>query len=301
MTIPYNPGAFLDLPPEASAPDQALVHLLPIPYEATVSYGGGAAGGPEALIAASAQVELYDRDFDDEPALRYGVHTRPALDLDGLPPASAVGRIADAVADACRPGRFLLPLGGEHTVSVGVFDGLARALGGAFDVVHLDAHADLRSAYQDEPLSHACALRRIAEHPACRKIWQLGIRSVCPEEVGFIRGNPARVRTWFAEQMADGSWRGELAAGVEGRRVFLTFDVDALDPAVVPGTGTPEPDGLGWRQVLSVADTLAGSAGCEVVAMDCVETAPSPGLHYSEFNVAKLLYGMLNRLPQFRR
>jgi len=290
-----NPGAFLDLPPEAADPAAARVHVLPLPYEATVSYGGGAAEGPAALVDASAQVELYDRDFDEEPALRYGVHTHPPPDLAGLTPEAAVERIASRVAEIARPGRFLLPLGGEHTVSVGVFSGLAQAWGETFDVVHLDAHADLRDTYRDEPFSHACALRRIAGHPACGKIWQLGIRSVCPEEVGFIRGRPERVRTWFAEDMADGAWREELRAGLAGKQVFVTFDVDVLDPSVVPGTGTPEPDGLAWRQVLSVADVLAGS-GCGVVAMDCVEVAPAPGLHYSEFGVAKLLYGMLNRL-----
>ena len=296
MTLePRDAGAFLGLPPEASDSERARVHVLPIPFEATVSYGGGAAGGPAALLEASRQVELYDRDFDAEPALAYGIHTHPPVMFpEGGTPADAVARIARRVAAIARPGRLLLSLGGEHTASVGVFDGLARALGGTFAVVHLDAHADLRDAYEGEALSHACALRRIAGHPACGRIWQLGIRSVCAEEMAYIRANPGKVRIWFAETMADGAWREELRLGVAGRRVVVTFDVDALDPSVVPGTGTPEPDGLAWRQALAVADVVAGSAA-SVAALDCVETAPAPGLHYSEFNVAKLLYGMLNR------
>ncbi|MDR3077883.1 MAG: agmatinase [Planctomycetota bacterium] len=291
-------GAFLDLKPPHCSRDFARVAVLPVPYEATVSYKGGTALGPAGLIEASRQVELYDRRLDAEPALTYGVRTLPALPLTpGEETKAMLERLAGRVEELARDGRFPLVLGGEHSITPGVFAGLALAKPGQdFDIVHLDAHADLRDSYEGNPHSHACAARRLLEHPACRKIWQLGIRSFCAEEAAFSRARPNRLRRWLAEELApdrNGSWRRELAEGLAERRVFLTFDVDALDPAVAPGTGTPEPDGLSWRTVLEIGELVAGAAE-EVIGMDAVEAAPRPGLHYSEFAVVKLLYLFLN-------
>ncbi|MCB0042023.1 MAG: arginase family protein, partial [Caldilinea sp.] len=145
MTTPDN---FLGLDEAASAFDRAGVLVLPIPFEATVSYGGGTADGPAAIITASQQVELYDREYGEEPAMRYGVHTLPALALPEEP-AAAVDAIAAAVEAAARSGKLVVGLGGEHTISVGVGRGLLAALGGPLTIVQLDAHSDLRDAYED--------------------------------------------------------------------------------------------------------------------------------------------------------
>ena len=284
MTTPDN---FLGLEAEFSAFERARVLVLPIPFEATVSYSGGTADGPAAIIAASQQVELYDREYDAEPALRYGVHTLPALELPN-DPETAVDAIRTAVAEVARTGKFVVGLGGEHTVSVGVGRGLLDALGGPLTVVQIDAHSDLRDEYEGTPYSHACIARRLLEHPAIDQVLQLGIRSVCPEEVAFVRANPDRARVWYAEAVHDGNWRQEFIERVRGRRVFLTIDVDGLDPSIVPATGTPEPDGLTWRETLDILRTLTQHA--TVVGMDCVELAPSPGLHMADFAVAKLIY-----------
>ncbi len=278
---------FLGLEATLSSFERAGVLVLPIPFEATVSYGGGAAGGPAAIISASQQVELYDREYDDEPALRYGVHTLPALDLPD-DPERAVEAIRAAVADVARTGKFVVGLGGEHTVSVGVGRGLLDALGGPLTVVQIDAHSDLRNEYEGTPYSHACIARRLLDDPAIEQVLQLGIRSVCPEEVVFVRANPDRARVWYAEAVHEDKWRDDFIARVRGRRVFLTIDVDGLDPAVAPATGTPEPDGLTWRETLDILRTLTQHAA--VVGMDCVELAPSPGLHMADFAVAKLVY-----------
>lgn len=282
-----TPDNFLGLEAEFSAFDRAGVLVLPIPFEATVSYGGGTAAGPATLIDASQQVELYDREYDLEPALQYGVHTLPALDLSD-DPAAAVAAIRGAVASAARTGKLVVGLGGEHTVSVGVGRGLLDALGGPLTVVQIDAHSDLRDAYEGTPYSHACIARRLLDEPAVEQVLQLGIRSVCPEEVAFVRSHPDRVGVWYAEAVHDGSWRTEFIQRVQGRRIFLTIDVDGLDPAVVPATGTPEPDGLTWVETLDILRTLNNHA--TVVGMDCVELAPAPGLHLAEFAVAKLVY-----------
>lgn len=282
-----TPDNFLGLDAESSSFERARVLVLPIPFEATVSYGGGAAGGPAAIISASQQVELYDREFDDELALRYGVHTLPALDLPD-DPETAVEAIRSVVAEAARTGKLVVGLGGEHTVSVGVGRGLLDALGGPLTVVQIDAHSDLRNEYDGAPYSHACIARRLLDDPAVEQVLQLGIRSVCPEEVTFVHANPDRARVWYAEAVHEDSWRDEFITRVHGRRVFLTIDVDGLDPAVVPATGTPEPDGLTWRETLDILRTLTQHA--VVVGMDCVELAPSPGLHMADFAVAKLVY-----------
>ena len=284
MTTPDN---FLGLADAHSAIETARVVVLPIPFEATVSYGGGTAAGPYAIINASQQVELYDREFDDEPALRFGVHTLPPLALPDVP-ERAVAAIAAATAAAAARGQLVVGLGGEHTVSVGFGRGLLAAHGGPITVVQLDAHSDLRDEYEDSPYSHACVARHLLDDPAVEQVLQLGIRSVCPEEVAFARTNPARVRVWYADQVHAGDWRSEFIRRVQGRRVYLTIDVDGLDPSIVPATGTPEPDGLTWRETLDILRTLTAHA--EVIGLDCVELAPVDGLHMADFAVAKLLY-----------
>jgi agmatinase len=278
---------FLGLPPEQSDFDRAGVLILPLPMEATVSYGGGTGDGPAAIIAASCQVELYDREFDSEPATHYGIHTLPALNLP-QDAAAAVAQIAQAAATALSTGKLLVGLGGEHTVSVGMGRGILQAVDGPLTVVQIDAHSDLRDSYEDSPYSHACIARRLLEDPRVEQVLQLGIRSVCTEEVDVARSNPERVRVWYAEEVHAGGWQQELAERTAGRTIFLTMDVDGLDPSVIPATGTPEPGGLSWWQTLEILRTVA-SAGT-IVALDCVELAPSPGLHMADFAAAKLVY-----------
>lgn len=286
MSVPDN---FLGLPPDVTA--AARVVVLPIPYEASVSYGRGTAEGPAAIIRASQQVELYDRAYDAEPALLYGIATAEPLSLPA-DPAAATAQIAAAVADLARDGRLVVGLGGEHTVSLGFGRGLLAALGGPLTVVQIDAHSDLRDRYDDTPYSHACVARRLLETDGVEQILQLGIRSICPEEVALARARPDAVRIWYREALRVDGWRDELIARLRGRRVFLTFDVDGLDPAVVPATGTPEPDGLTWVEALDLARTVARVA--TVVGLDCVELAPAPGLHAAEFAVAKLVYALIS-------
>jgi agmatinase len=281
------PDNFLGLEGAAGAFDTAGVLVLPVPLEATVSWGAGAAAGPRAIISASQQVELYDREHDREPAFDYGVHTLPAVELPGDPDA-AVDRIAEAVAEAAASGKLVLALGGEHTVSIGVNRGLLDALGGPLSVVQVDAHCDLRDEYDGSPYSHACVARRMLDDRRVEQVLQLGVRSVDLEEVAFRRDNPGRVRTWYAEEVHRGGWREELRERLAGRRVHLTIDVDGLDPSIVPATGTPEPDGLGWQEALDLIGTVAGEA--EIAGLDCVELAPRPDLHAADFAVSKLLY-----------
>lgn len=304
---PYNPGAFLDLPPEACDYDRSRVVVLPMPLEESVSYGGGTARGPEAILFASSQVELYEIQRDSEPALDYGIHTLPAPEVFAAGKEANAEEAIAAIAEETRRhlavGKFVLGLGGEHTASFGIARGVAAARGD-FTLVHVDAHADLRDEYQGNRLSHASVVRRIAELPQCRAILQLGIRSTSPEQMDFVRKHASKkqvrplVRTWFADEMhRNSSWKDEFRKFVAGRRIFFTFDVDGLDPSIVPATGTPEPNGLTWRQLMKIARIVAKHADC-CVAMDCVELAPVQGLHYADFTVAKALYEMITMFLQ---
>jgi agmatinase len=277
---------FLDLAGPNADAATAAVHVLPIPLEQTVTWGRGTAAGPAAIIEASTQVELYDREFDAEPALEYGIHTLPALELpNGI--LDAVEAIEAAVVAAAGRAKLLVGLGGEHTVSAGFGRGLLRALGGPLTVVQIDAHSDLRDEYEGSPYSHACVARRLLETRGIDQVLQLGVRSIDVEEVAFAREHEDRVRIWFAEDVHDGGWR-EVAAHVRGKRVYLTLDVDGLDPAVVPATGTPEPDGLSWKEACEIVRVVADAAS--IAGIDCVELAPRLGQHAADFAVAKLLY-----------
>jgi agmatinase len=282
-TLP--PDNFLGLDGDASGYARSAAVILPIPYEATVSFGQGAREGPRAIIHASRQVELYDRELDDEPALQYGIYTLPALAPDVRGPEPTVAAIAACAEEHLRSGKLLVGLGGEHTVSVGIARAVRLACG-EFVLVQIDAHSDLRDSYEGSPYSHACVARRVFDMGAM--VVQLGIRSICRDEIELIRSEPERLRVYFAEDVHAGAHLAALPDLVRGRTVFLTIDMDGFDPAFVPATGTPEPNGLTWAQGLEIVRIVAREA--KVVAIDCVELAPIPGQHASDFFAARLVY-----------
>lgn len=279
------PNNFLGLEEEHSAYSNSAALILPLPYEGTVSYGQGTRFGPQAIIEASQQVELYDRELDDEPALTHGIHTLPALAPMVSGPEDVVDSIAAYAEEHLHSGKLLVALGGEHTVSVGTARAV-QAVYGDFVLVQIDAHSDLRDTYEGSPYSHASIARRIFDMGAT--IIQFGIRSICREEVEFIRREKERVHVSFAEDVHVGQHLANLPDLLHGRAVFLTIDLDGFDPAYVPATGTPEPNGLSWAQGLDIIRTITQHS--RVVAIDCVELAPTPGQHTSNFFAAKLVY-----------
>jgi agmatinase len=288
------PGGFLNLPQKHRSAHGARVHVLPVPYEETVSYETGTGDGPAALILASQQVEHYDPDFGGEPALAYGIHTLRHAGPRFKDAEAMMRTLADAAEKAVRAGKLLFSVGGEHSITPGLLRGVIRASEGPVTVVQIDAHADLRDSYEGSRYSHACAMRRCLDENAAAVIG-LGIRSFCLEEALFIKENSRRVSTWTADgiESADPAELSRaLGAAVHGRRIYLTIDVDGLDPSVIPATGTPEPGGLSWRQALAIVKTVGSAA--EVVAVDCVELAPRRGLHMAEYAAAKLMYKTLS-------
>ncbi len=292
MSYEWLPEAnFLGLDAQHSALEPSQVVLLPVPYELTTSYGQGTRQGPRALLHASHQLELYDREFGRECALDWGVHTLPLLAPSYASPDAVHAEIAVAVADYARSGKLLCVLGGEHSISGAVARGL-HDVHGPFVTVQLDAHADLRDSYEGTPYSHASAMRRVIDNGG-GPVLQLGIRSLSVDEAAFMREEPGLVQTFFAEQVHAGEHREALRSFVSGKPVFLTIDVDCFDSALMPATGTPEPDGLLWHEVLDIVRTVAGASE-RVLAFDVMELAPIPGLHAPDFLAAKLTYKVMS-------
>lgn len=289
---------FLGLDDESSQLGKSVVYVLPIPLELTTSYIGGTKHGPVALLEASQQVELYDFDYDCEPAPTYGVYTLPALHPILASPKAAVESITAAVSELLPSldDRLLVTLGGEHSLTPGVVAAFAAKFPDLI-VVQIDAHSDLRDEYEGTPYSHACAARRMLPYAS---VIQFGIRSASAEEIQFARTSD-RVQIFRADTMRLDSARTYLEkvrTAVAGRPVYLTLDVDGLDPSVIRATGTPEPGGIGWYECLELIKTVAESG--RIVALDCVELCPSAGEQASAFTAAKLIYKSINYVMHAR-
>lgn len=269
-------------------PATAPVVVLPAPLESTVSYGSGTGRGPAALLRASGELEFTDEETGRPLWVDGAVGTLPAPWLPS-DPAAAVDALADAARDVLARDAFLLTIGGEHTVTAGPFRAVTERHPGV-GIVGIDAHLDLRTEYDGTPWSHACVLRRIVEAHDPAVLW-VGARSVCAEEWAFLTerraaGRPIDVR--WAHELAEETTNDWIDRAVDAlpETVYLTIDVDGLDPAVIPGTGTPEPGGLDYRTALRFVRTLA--ARRRIVGADVVELAPIEGQQVSEFTAAKL-------------
>jgi agmatinase len=270
-----------ELPP--LAPADARFHVLPVPYEKTVSYGAGTAKGPAAIIAASSQLERWDGASD--PGAE-GIYTWPAIDCSA-PAAQVIEAIAAAVAKILALGKMPVVLGGEHTVTGGVIRGYLDAGVRDFGVVQIDAHADLRQAYEGDPLSHASVMRRVVE--AGLPLVQLGNRAYCEEE----REARARykVHAIDADQLVPQGLRSITLPADFPPQVFFTLDVDGMDPSVLPATGTPVPGGLGWYQTLGLFESVARQR--RIIGFDILEFAPIAGFHAYDFAAALLAYKLM--------
>lgn len=285
--VPPETG-FLGLSGEdAGAPESARAVVIPFGLEATVSYGRGTARGPQAILAASPELEFFDDELWCEPFREIGIAT---LKPPAIPSRveAALSVLEQAVEMVLAAGKFPLVLGGEHSLTVGTVRPFVRRFSD-LAVLHLDAHADLRDAYLGERFSHACTMRRVLEHPGLRAV-SVGIRAISAEEVPFLEASSGRIHVHWARESS--RWRlDEIVAPLRGRPIYVTVDVDVLDCGLMPATGTPEPGGLSFAQVCTVL-RAAAEAGC-IVGADIVELAPIPGLHACDFTAAKLAYKLL--------
>lgn len=271
--------------------EKAHVVVLPVPYEATVSYGRGTAKGPDAILDASAQVELYDEELGSQFASS-GVATLPALDVAGRKPEELSAIITPAVKKILDDGKWPLVLGGEHSITPHVVKAI-HDIENDFTVVQFDAHADLRQEYEGEPMSHACALARAREY--CKAV-QVGIRNVSPEGAAAIEREGYPI--FYSRDMRSGDgWMEKALSSIESEKIYITMDLDAFDGNIMPATGTPEPGGMDWWQVTGFMKMLFQNK--KVMGMDIVELAPIPGFHACDFLAAKLGFKAISYLKAF--
>jgi agmatinase len=286
---PHAPTEYPPLGGEPDATSDPAAVIVPVPYERTTTYRKGTVRGPSALLQASTQVELYDEETRTEP-LAGGVLTLPPVECDGMP-----DELAHTVEELCRPhmdaGRLVGCLGGEHSVSLGAIRA-ATAAHGPLGILQIDAHPDLRDEYEGTNFGHGCVMRRALDSNLVERLVGVGLRAVSDEDSEVISSDP-RVRPFYAFELA----RTEPDAWIEAvvaqlpETVYLSFDLDGLDPSVVAGTGTPEPGGLSWWDALALLRRVFSAR--RVVGFDVVELLPEPPSCVSDFAAARLVFKML--------
>ena len=265
-------------------PQTARVTIIPAPLEYSVCYMEGTAKGPQAILDASSQMELYDEELDCCP-IEVGVYTRPALDYSHMSHAQALEATGAAVREVLERGQLPLTIGGEHSLSAPPIAAV-RDYYPDLNVVHIDAHGDLRNEYEGTPLSHASIERRVVDMGI--PLTEIGIRSFSPEEAEFMKSRPNVAIVW-GYSLANGT------ATIPWERLtqhtYVTIDLDALDPSEMPAVGTPEPGGLHWYQLLDLFREICRRT--TIVGMDVVELCPMAGQTRADFLAAKLVYKMI--------
>jgi agmatinase len=279
--LTYPP--FLGEEGTARDPAGAAAVILPVPYDRTSTWRKGADRGPSALLEASGTIELYDIQTDSEPWKR-GILTSPPI-LHEAGPEKLAERVRASVGEVLARGAIPVVIGGEHSVTIGAVEAAADAFPG-IAVLQIDAHADTRESYEGSSHNHACVMARARER--C-PIVQVGIRAVDASELDGL--DPDRV--FWAHEIAgrgDDGWMDDVVSLLP-ENVYLTIDLDAFDPSLIPATGTPEPGGLGWYEVNELVRRVARAR--KIAGFDVVELLPMPGAHASDFIAAKLVHRVL--------
>ena len=267
----------------------ALFVVVPVPYDLTSTYQPGSRRGPAAIIEASTNMELYDEELKKETYLA-GIHTTLPLTIDARGPKNMINAVRKKISKVSVQNKIPVMLGGEHSVSLGAMQALKEKYP-RLSVLQLDAHADLRESYQGSPYSHASVARRISE--ICPLI-QVGIRSMSKEESDFLP--QSKVKSYSADfALENKDWCETICKDLSGD-VFVTIDLDVFNPSIMPSTGTPEPGGLYWRDVLRLLKLVSRS--CKIRGFDVVELAPIPGIVAPDFMAAKLIYRLMGYITK---
>ena len=284
QTIPFNFGG---LPRDEWTWENSRVVFLPVPYDLTTSYLPGARRGPMAILEASTHMELFDEVLERETA-RIGFCTLDPLEAVASGPEEMVGLIQTFVEPVLQADKFPVVIGGEHTVTIGTVRAVKERYP-RLSFLQLDAHADLRVCYEGTPFSHACVGRRLAE---LGPLVQVGVRSLSLEENLYLKTAPVKSFFWHSLSGTP-DWVEQVCRALSAE-VYVTIDLDVLDPAIMPAVGTPEPGGLDWKTLTQFLAHLAREK--TVVGFDVVELAPIPGLVAPDFLAAKLIYRFLGSI-----
>ncbi len=267
--------------------DRARVVVVPVPLERTTTYGRGTRRGPAAILEASRNLETFDEELQVETYQKVGLCTLEEMDTESGSLEEALHRVQETVRSLLKDKKFPVLLGGEHSLTPPAVAAVAKKFSDSC-VLQIDAHADLRPSYLGNPNSHACALRRALKF--CPAV-QVGVRSLSKEEAADLP--KLKTKIFWAKDLAGRpaeDWADQVVEALSPR-VYLTIDLDGLDPSIMPATGTPEPGGLSWAQVTGLLRAVARER--TVVGMDVVELLPTPGLHAADFLAAKLIYRTL--------
>ena len=277
-----NDRTYAGIPQKYAGLETSKIVLIPVPFDGTSTWQKGADKGPEAFLDASENMELYDIETESE-VYKQGIYLAEPIDEKSSPEA-VVEKVHATVKDYILRNKFVTIFGGEHSISIGTI----RAFNECFDnltVLHIDAHADLRKEYEGSKCNHACA---VYEASQTTNLLQVGIRSMDVAETTVMD----REKTWFANEMVTDEYWMDNVLEAMGDNVFITFDLDAFDPSIMPSTGTPEPGGLLWYETMDFLRQVFAEKN--VVGFDIVELCPRPEEKSSDFLAAKLYYKMLS-------
>lgn len=277
---------------------QAKAVILPIPYEKTTTYRQGCQNGPEAIITASDQLEAYDIELEREICHSTGIFTTEAIASTKLNPdltpevmmEIVTSRVSELIAD----GKFAIALGGEHSITAAVVKAYQQVLSEPFTVIQIDAHGDLRSCYEGSIYNHACVMRRVLDLGL--PTLAVGIRSICLEEAQLIKQQQLPI-VWAKDIYRQPDWIEKAISKITTDKVFITIDLDGLDPSLMPGVGTPEPGGLNWYELTKFLRAVFTRH--QVIGCDVMELAPTLDSVVSEFIAAKLVYKLIGYSDRF--
>jgi agmatinase len=284
MNIRVEPGAYGAIPEEFCRYGTASIAILPVPYDGTSTWMKGADRGPQALLEASANLELYDIETDSE-VFKHGIVTVDPV-LCPEEPGAMVAAVYKRARRILKDGKFIVGIGGEHTISVGLVQAAATRFSN-LSVLQFDAHADTRDEYEGSRYNHACVMSRIGE--ICPYV-QAGIRSMDSSELKTLN----RHRAFFAHEIIKCPDVTSIALKALTKNVYITIDLDVLDPSIMPSTGTPEPGGLDWYTLLGFIESVVMEKN--IVGIDITELLPNPANRGPDFVAAKLVYRVLSMI-----
>ena len=264
--------------------DEAAVVILPCPVDRTTSYVGGTRNGPHEILQASSHMELWDDEMKTD-VHAVGIYTLPEMELPFGEMAPLMDEIERVAYEIVGRDKFLVTIGGEHSITPPLVSATARKYPG-LSVLQIDAHADMRDSYMGTIHNHACAMRRSLQYAS---VTQVGIRSLSTEEAEVLPKLNSRV-FYDADMRKDPKWIDAVVESLADD-VYLTIDVDGMDPAIMPATGTPEPGGLSWPEITRLLRATAERR--RIVGADIVELSPIPGMIAPNFLCAKLIYKLL--------
>ena len=266
--------------------------ILPIPYEATTTYRKGCEHGPDAVLEASDQLEAYDEELGQETCHSVGIYTSDYVADTRLNPdltaEEMLRETTETVIQFIKDQKFVVGIGGEHAITTGIVRAYQQALDQPFTVVQIDAHGDMRHEFEGSLHNHACVMRRVLEMGL--PTLPVGIRAICKEEAELIKAKKIPV-IWAREMAFDPDWIEKAINQIKTPKVFITIDVDGIDPSLIPGVGTPEPGGMGWHETLRFLRRVFETH--EVIGCDVMELAPVVDSVVSEFSTAKLIYKLI--------